>query len=102
MRGRLVVLWSVHSERNIQDASQLLLLGHGYAGKNDAVAAARKWRAMAMAGFAAVYFGDRAAKGVWTNHGLPMLAEKTGRVVLNDVDPHLYIAPHRSAHRKAR
>jgi hypothetical protein len=70
------------SDTALEDASELVLLGRPYETEAEATEAARRWRALIQKAFARVNlgadFGDRAAKGFWTEHGLRWLETNLG------------------------
>lgn len=84
-----IALKNLTPKQPIKDAEQLALTGHGYASSHDALEAGRKYQSALMVALARVRvgadFGQRAAKGVYTEHGLKWLEQQVGHRVLNSV-----------------
>jgi hypothetical protein len=84
-----ISLQSKAPDCSLQDAKQFLLIGSGYSDENEAQRAGRFYERVLMIALTAsrvgVDFGRRAAKGIFSSHGLKMLEEQYGGVVLNDV-----------------
>jgi hypothetical protein len=84
-----ILLRSVRDDQPIRDADWLVLIGKSYERHSDARQAARMWRAALQAAFAGLGmgadFGARAPKAAFTDAGLRMLEQQSGRTVLNEV-----------------
>lgn len=87
--GRRIVLRPSPSGASIREAEQLALFVQPYATEAEALDAGTRWRAMVEKAFARLNigadFGDRAATGAATQHGLSAFAAQVGSRVLNDV-----------------
>lgn len=83
-----ILLKSPVDGETVKQARTLVLLGRGYETEDDARTDAGRWRDALQAAFArlliAADFGDRAAKGMFTDAGLQWLEAEQGRRVLND------------------
>lgn len=77
------------NEMPIKESDQLSLVGSGFSTEEQANSAGHKYQIALMAALAKVRvgadFGQRAAKGVFTKHGLKWVEEKTGVRTLNNV-----------------
>lgn len=84
-----VTLKSRAADTPLKDAEVLVLMGRPYRTRGEAQQAAERWRGLIQKAFARVNigadFGDRAATGSFTSHGLKMLEEQSGRRVVNDL-----------------
>ena len=82
-----IALKNLTPDQPIKDAEQLALFGHGYASSHEAIEAGQKYQLALMLALARVRvgadFGQRAAKGVYTEHGLKWLEQQIGHRVLN-------------------
>ena len=87
--GTTVSLRNPKTDQPIKDADQLVLLSDGYSSEEDAVEAGLHFQNALMVALARVRvgadFGERTAKGRYTEHGLNELAEQIGQRVLNNV-----------------
>lgn len=76
-------------ETNIKDSSNLVLKGYGYNTPEEAEIAGENARDILTLAFSKLRFpadfGDRIAKGFWTEYGLKMLGEQSGGKILNDM-----------------
>lgn len=83
-----VILKSPVDGEMVKQATTLVLLGRGYGTENQARTHAARWRDALEPAFARLLigadFGDRAAKGKFTDAGLQWLEAQHGRRVLND------------------
>jgi len=84
-----VVLKAREQNRSIQDATSLLLRGTGWATAGEAERLGRLYADLLARTYARLRlgadFGIRAAKSWFTEEGLALISDKTGRPVLNDV-----------------
>lgn len=84
-----VVLRSAQKPEGIEGADKWVILGSGFKSAEDSATAAARWRSWLMLAFArsgiGVDFGDRAAKGAFTEAGLTWVEDTTGRRAVNDV-----------------
>lgn len=84
-----ILLRSVHDDERIKDADWLVVVGKFFDTEPDALRASRMWHAVLEFAFArvgiAADFGTRAPKGQFTDAGLQLLQQQTGRKVLNEV-----------------
>ena len=73
----------------IRDSDQLALIGSGYESADEADAAGRQFQNALLVALARVRvgadFGHRAAKGMFTEHGLKWVEEQIGQRALNNV-----------------
>jgi hypothetical protein len=86
--GRSAVLRSPKDGETIEEARSFVLAAHGYDSEGDASVDAQRWRIALELAFArllvGVDFGDRAAKGAFTEAGLRWLEEQHQARILND------------------
>ncbi|CAI8841106.1 conserved protein of unknown function [Methylococcus capsulatus] len=84
-----IVLSARRDDLPIQDSDQLVLVGSGYQTESEARAAGSRLQDALMVALARVRvgadFGHRAAKGMFTTHGLNWVEEQIGQRVLNDI-----------------
>lgn len=84
-----IALKNLASGEPIKDAEQLVLSGHGYSSSQEAIEAGQQYQLALMVALARVRvgadFGQRAARGVYTEHGLKWLEQQVGNRVLNSV-----------------
>lgn len=82
-----ITLKHLTPEQPIKDAEQLAMSGHGYSSSQEAMEAGQKYQSALMVALARVRvgadFGQRAARGVYTEHGLKLLEQQVGHRVLN-------------------
>ena len=82
-----IALKNLTPDQPIKDAEQLALSGRGYSSSHEAIEAGQKYQLALMVALARVRvgadFGERAAKGVYTEHGLKWLEQQIGHRVLN-------------------
>lgn len=82
-----ITLKNLTPEQPIKDAEQLAMSGHGYSSSHEAMEAGQKYQSALMVALARVRvgadFGQRAARGVYTEHGLKWLEQQVGHRVLN-------------------
>ena len=82
-----ITLKNLTPEQPIKDAEQLAMSGHGYSSCHEAMEAGQKYQSALMVALARVRvgadFGQRAARGVYTEHGLKWLEQQVGHRVLN-------------------
>ena len=84
-----VVLRARQDDLKICDSDQLSVVGSGYAYPQDAEVAGREVKKALMVAFAKVRvgvdFGDRAVKGMFTEHGLKWVEQQISQRALNNV-----------------
>lgn len=84
-----IVLRARQDDLPIRDSDQLALVGSGYETENDANTAGSRLQDALMVALARVRvgadFGHRAAKGMFTHHGLKWVEEQIGQRVLNNI-----------------
>jgi sugar/nucleoside kinase (ribokinase family) len=84
-----ILLQSVREDQPIKDAEWLILIGKSYEKESDAQQAGRMWQAALQVAFARVGvgadFGARAPNAAFTDAGLRMLEQQSGRTVVNEV-----------------
>lgn len=84
-----IVLSARQDDLPIQDSDQLVLVGSGYQTESEASAAGSGLQNALMVALARVRvgadFGHRAAKGMFTIHGLKWVEEQIGNRVLNNI-----------------
>lgn len=84
-----ITLRNLTPEQPIKDAEQLAMSGHGYSSSQDAMEAGQKYQSALMVALARVRvgadFGQRATRGVYTEHGLKWLEQQVGHRVLNSI-----------------
>lgn len=82
-----IALKNLTPDQPLKDAEQLALSGHGYSSSQEAIEAGQQYQLALMVALARVRvgadFGQRAAKGVYTEHGLKWLEQQVGHRVLN-------------------
>lgn len=88
-KGVSVALRNPEADQPIKDAEQLALHGSGYSSDEEATEAGERYQLALMVALARVRvgadFGNRAAKGAYTEHGLKWLEQQIGQRVLNSV-----------------
>jgi hypothetical protein len=84
-----IVLRARQDDLKICDSDQLAVIGSGYESARDAEVEGRRVRKAITVALARVRvgadFGDRAAKGVFTEHGLKWVEQQIGQRALNNV-----------------
>lgn len=84
-----IILRARQDDLPIRDSDQLALVGSGYETENDANTAGSRLQDALMVALARVRvgadFGHRAAKGMFTHHGLKWVEEQIGQRVLNNI-----------------
>lgn len=84
-----LVLRALQANQPIRDADQLALIGDGYYSEKEATEAGLRFQNALMVALARVRvgadFGQRAAKGAFTEHGLKWVEDQIGQKALNNV-----------------